>query len=285
MTAFSDIFTQAYWWLSLLGGLHCLALSIYARFVYQDSHSQRRLLAGIFALMALYFFTGLFNSDNTPAPIHLLFLLLLPLYFLLMPALYQYLKQQLRPTVDAKLPLKHLLPSILAMFLVVLLWLFNPSLVTGVALLGYQPSLSWGSLLLPLLLLLQTTLYMVLVLQLMKRHFHASAQQDNRLQQLRSNWLLVLTLALILNWLVRNIAVLLTLFLGDQFSAVAQAIPRLALLLTLYLLAIYGLNQLTRAAYLRGRESRAQAASVPKQPLDKEELDFLNEILHEKKDK
>ncbi len=49
MTAFSDIFTQAYWWLSLLGGLHCLALSIYARFVYQDSHSQRRLLAGIFA--------------------------------------------------------------------------------------------------------------------------------------------------------------------------------------------------------------------------------------------
>ncbi len=67
MTAFSDIFTQAYWWLSLLGGLHCLALSIYARFVYQDSHSQRRLLAGIFALMALYFFTGLFNSDNTPA--------------------------------------------------------------------------------------------------------------------------------------------------------------------------------------------------------------------------
>lgn len=108
------------------------------------------------------------------------------------------------------------------------------------ALLGYQPSLSWGSLLLPLLLLLQTTLYLVLVLQLMKRHFHASAQQDNRLQQLRSNWLLVLTLALILNWLVRNIAVLLTLFLGDQFSAVAQAIPRLALLLTLYLLAIYG---------------------------------------------
>jgi hypothetical protein len=202
-----------------------------------------------------------------------------------MPALYQYLKQQLRPTIDAKLPLKHLLPSILAMCLVMLLWLFNPSLVTGVALLGYHPSLSWGSLLLPLLLLLQTTLYLVLVLQLMQHYYHTLDQQENRLRQLRNNGLLVLTLALILNWLVRNIAVLLTLFLGDQFSVVAQAIPRLALLLTLYLLAIYGLNQLTRAAYLRGRESRPQGTSVPKQPLDKEELDFLNEILREKKDK
>lgn len=283
MTEFSDIFTQAYWWLSLLGGLHCLALSLYAHFAHRGNANQQRLLTALFAIMALYFFTGLFNRDNTPAPIHLLFLLLLPLYFLLMPALYQYLKLQLRPAASPKLPLKHLLPSMFAMLLVVLLWLFNPSLITGLALLGYQPSLNWGSLLLPLLLLMQTALYLVLVLQLMKRHYQAPNELDSRLQQLGNHWLLILTLTLILTWLVRNIAVLLTLFFGDQFSVVAQAVPRLALLLTLYLLAIYGLNQLTRAAYLRERSPRN--ASMPKQPLDKEELDFLNEILHEKKDK
>ncbi|GGE90801.1 hypothetical protein [Shewanella carassii] len=283
MTEFSDIFTQAYWWLSLLGGLHCLALSLYAHFAPQGNANQQRLLTALFAIMALYFFTGLFNRDNTPAPIHLLFLLLLPLYFLLMPALYQYLKLQLRPAASPKLPLKHLLPSMFAMLLVVLLWLFNPSLITGLALLGYQPSLNWGSLVLPLLLLMQTALYLVLVLQLMKRHYQAPNELDSRLQQLGNHWLLILTLTLILTWLVRNIAVLLTLFFGDQFSVVAQAVPRLALLLTLYLLAIYGLNQLTRAAYLR--EHSPRNASMPKQPLDKEELDFLNEILHEKKEK
>lgn len=32
MNEFYTFFAQAYWWLSLLGGLHCLTLAIYIRF-------------------------------------------------------------------------------------------------------------------------------------------------------------------------------------------------------------------------------------------------------------
>lgn len=43
MNEFNGFFAQAYWWLSLFGGLHCLALAIYIRYFYQAETHQNLL--------------------------------------------------------------------------------------------------------------------------------------------------------------------------------------------------------------------------------------------------
>ncbi|MGM8892009.1 hypothetical protein ACS8FA_14340, partial [Psychrobacter sp. 1Y1] len=95
MNEFSEFFSQGYWWLSLLGGLHCLGLGLYIRYIYTEQSGNHKILGGIFSLMALYFFTGLLNINNAPAPIHLLFILIIPVYFLMMPLLYLYCDRSL----------------------------------------------------------------------------------------------------------------------------------------------------------------------------------------------
>ncbi|AVV84913.1 hypothetical protein SPWS13_3174 [Shewanella putrefaciens] len=119
MNEFNTFFAQAYWWLSLLGGLHCLALAIYIRYFYHADGNQK-LLASFLSLIALYFLTGMLNRDNTPIPIHILFNLINPIYFLLMPLLYLYCKRSLEQRFEPIGFSKHYWPSIFTLFIAVI---------------------------------------------------------------------------------------------------------------------------------------------------------------------
>jgi len=55
MNEFNDFVSQGYWWLSLLGGLHCLGLGLYIRYIYREKNGNQKILGSIFSLMALYF--------------------------------------------------------------------------------------------------------------------------------------------------------------------------------------------------------------------------------------
>lgn len=286
MTALGDFFTNAYWWLSLIGGLHCLMLAGYALFFYNERSEQKWLLTGMFALMALYFFTGMFNRDNIPTPLHLLFILLQPTYFLLLPLLYLYCRRLCYPHLGIQLPMRHLLPMLLAMLLVILALLFHRTNVTEILLIGPRNPLKGLALLLPLALSLQTLVYLWLILRLLIQHRSQLEQSHNPLLQLRFRWLLLLTTALIINWLVRNLAFVLPLIFGDQLAPVTRTFPHAILLLTLYALALYGLKQLTHIAYLRGQAAReTQQAATQDDVLSDEEKLFIRQLLKQSKDR
>ena len=79
---------------------------------------------------------------------------------------------------------------------------------------------------------------------------------------------------------------ILPFYLGGEISPLEKALPRLLLLLTVYGLAIFGLKQITHAAYLRGtlaNKPRSYSNSATRQLLDSEELNYLQEILNEGK--
>ena len=175
MNGFGQFFLEAYWWLSLLGGIHCLLLSLYIRYIYQESLDNHKLLAGIFAMLSLYFFTGLINYQNSPAPLHLLFVLIIPVYFLLMPMLYIYCKRGLiREDIDFRYS-PHYVPALL-------IWLVTfVTVVWG----WYQASAGWQQVfdtlgrlehlgivgtLLPALLSIQTCIYFVLLIKMLQKH-------------------------------------------------------------------------------------------------------------------
>ncbi|QUN05648.1 hypothetical protein KDN34_15905 [Shewanella yunxiaonensis] len=275
MAALDHFFTEAYWWLSLLGGLHCLMLAGYAMFVYLDRSDQKWLLASIFGLLALYFFTGMLNQNNMPT--HLLFLLLLPTYFLVLPLVYLYCRRLCYPHLYLQLPFWHVNPMLVAMTLVVVtLFIHHASIENVLAIAGHN-SFNGLTLWLTLALSLQTLLYVWLILRLLLRHqTQVTLSQDPQLQ-LRFRWLLILTIALMINWLVRTVAFALLLLFGDQISPITQTVPHVVLLLTIYALALYGLKQLTHLAYLRGRAARQKLGRD--NVLTEEERQFIRQLM------
>ncbi|MFV7772283.1 hypothetical protein [Shewanella marisflavi] len=281
---------EGYWWLSLLGGLHCIGLALYLRYLYHDRNDNHKLLGAIFSLLALYFLTGLLNNENSPVPLELLFVLIIPAYFLLMPMLYLYCYRSLH---DVKRPIgmsQHFLPAFALVVLIGLSMLFSDQmrhilLMQDLILLNHVTLL--GSLL-PVLLILQTCFYFFAIVRLL-RQFRGRAHRlhQDSLKDIKFRWLLALTLALLTNWLMRMGLVILPYLLGDKVSLAAQASTRLFLLLSLYLLALYGLKQITISAYLRGRlspELKSQnGPSSSRQLLDAEELNYLQQLLRSDK--
>lgn len=288
MNEFHSFFTQAYWWLSLFGGVHCLALAIYIRYFYHPDANQK-LLAAFLSLIALYFLTGMLNRDNSPIPIHILFNLINPIYFLLMPLLYLYCKRSLVPTHKPLGFSKHYWPSAVTLVFAILdIALRLSAHPNG----EWQPltqmlkeiSISqWGAIL-PALLSIQTCCYFIALWVLFRRH--KRNQSDATLTQealgtIRFRWLIGLTLAMLLNWLIRVFVVILPFYLGDNLSLLSHALPRLTLLLSMYMLAVYGLKQITRSAYLKGRLAKPQSQQRPiaiENVLTPEEYEFLHQI-------
>jgi len=288
MNDFNTFFAQAYWWLSLFGGVHCLALAIYIRYFYHPDGNQK-LLAAFLSLIALYFLTGLLNRDNSPIPIHILFNLINPIYFLLMPLLYLYCKRSLVPTHKPLGFSKHYWSSAFTLVFAILdIALRLTAHPNG----EWQPltqmlkeiSISqWGAIL-PALLSIQTCCYFIALWVLFRRH--KRNQSDATLTQealgtIRFRWLIGLTLAMLLNWLIRVFVVILPFYLGDHLSLLSHALPRLTLLLSMYMLAVYGLKQITRSAYLKGRLAKPQSQPRPiaiENVLTPEEYEFLHQI-------
>lgn len=286
MNEFHSFFAQAYWWLSLFGGVHCLALAIYIRYLHQtDTH--QRLLAGFLSLIALYFFTGLLNHNNSPIPIHILFNLINPIYFLLMPLLYLYCKRSLSQTSQPLGFSKHYWPSLITLLLAIIDIAFRANLHHTLV---WQPAViafkelstsQWGALL-PALLSVQTGCYFIALWRLFRRHNQLRATQPQEaLGRIRFRWLISLTLAMLLNWLLRVFVVILPFYLGDHLSLLSHALPRLTLLLSMYLLAVYGLKQITHSAYLKGHLAKPLTVDKPQaigNILTPEEYEFLQQV-------
>ncbi|GIU32235.1 hypothetical protein L2719_13590 [Shewanella schlegeliana] len=291
MNEFSEFFSQGYWWLSLLGGIHCLGLGLYIRYIYHEKNGTNRILGDIFSLMALYFFTGLLTSDNAPAPIHLLFILIIPVYFLVMPLLYLYCDRSLN---DIEQPIgfsRHFYPALIIAILVILTIGFRVLFANQWSDIGLpQPldlsHLSLFAMLLPALLFIQTGIYFYYIIKMLSRYpGRVSRLHQDSLKDIKFRWLLVLTLALMSNWLIRAALILLPFYFGDQAIIINQAATKLTLLLTVYILAIYGLKQITRAAFLRGKLTRQPQQKKPMQAsqqlLSSEELAYLQQLMRE----
>ncbi|WP_186300660.1 hypothetical protein [Shewanella sp. KCT] len=281
---------EGYWWLSLLGGLHCIGLGLYLRYLYRDRNDNHKLLGAIFSLLALYFLTGLLNRDNSPLPLQQLFILLIPAYFLLMPMLYLYCYRSLHDIKGSIGLSRHFIPAIALVLVIGISVLLSGEMRQQISI-NIMTQFNHVTLLgtvLPLLLLLQTGLYFYAILRLLRRFKGRAhrAHQDS-LKDIKFRWLLALTLAMLTNWLVRMGLVILPYLLGDKVSLAAQASTRLFLLLSLYLLALYGLKQITMSAYLRGRLSpdlQTQARpSSSRQLLSAEELNYLQQLLQSDK--
>ncbi|QYJ78602.1 hypothetical protein [Shewanella acanthi] len=295
MDQFNSFFTQAYWWLSLFGGLHSLGLALYIRIRFRADINQR-LLAAFLALIALYFFTGMVNRDNAPIPMHLIFNLLNPIYFLVMPLLYLYCKSTLE---ERKTPIgfsKHFLLSLICLGFALLdimlrfnLHIHASEFVQKFFEFRQHIDVSHWSLILPLLLLIQTASYFVALIMLLRPYKLRSTTAVNKdittLQSLRFQWLLMLTIVMLLNWLLRVFLVVLPFYFGDSLSMLSLALPHLSLMLSFYVLAAFGLKQITHAAFIRGHLS-APSKTAPSQGdiLTSEELDFIQQIQIEPKE-
>ncbi|MCH1931425.1 hypothetical protein L9G16_14655 [Shewanella sp. A25] len=289
MDQFNSFFAQAYWWLSLFGGLHCFGLALYIRIRFRTDVNQR-LLAAFLALIALYFFTGMVNRDNAPIPMHLIFNLLNPIYFLVMPLLYLYCKSTLEERTTSIGFSKHYLPSLISLGLALLDIMLRLSLHTQAS--GFAQKffefrqhidVSHWSLIFPLLLLIQTASYFIALIKLLRpdklRPTTAVNEDVATLQSIRFHWLLMLTIVMLLNWLLRVFLVVLPFYFGDSLSMLSLALPHLSLMLSFYVLAAFGLRQITHAAFVRGHLSApAKTASQEQEILTPEELDFIQQI-------
>ncbi|QYK01200.1 hypothetical protein [Shewanella psychrotolerans] len=292
---YNNFLLEGYWWLSLLGGLHCIGLGIYIRYLYHDQNGNHKLLSAQFSLLALYFFTGLLSKHNSPLPMQLLFILVVPVYFLMMPLLYLYCYRSLH-NIKRQISFSwHFSPALILIITIGLVFTFNSDFSSYISTPNthVQNGLSHVTLLgsiLPGLLSLQTAIYFYLIIKLLKQFRTRSHRaHQNSLKDIKFRWLLALTFAMLANWLVRTMLVILPFYFGDHVTVTAQAITRLCLLLTVYTLAIYGLKQITTSAYLRGSlsnqisDNSAQKAS--QQLLNAEELNYLQQVMQDEKNR
>ena len=204
-----------------------------------------------------------------------------------MPLLYLYCKSSLSQISQPIGFSKHYWPALLTLlFAIIDIVLKLTGYQTGewqsIALLLKELNINQWSALLPALLSIQTCYYFIVLWMLFRLHKQKQrniTQPKETLGTIRFRWLIGLTLAMLLNWLIRVFVVILPFYFGDNLSLLSNALPRLTLLLSMYMLAVYGLKQITRSAYLKGR-----MAKQPLQPhviqnvLTPEEYEFLHQV-------
>ncbi|MCE2572222.1 hypothetical protein [Motilimonas eburnea] len=284
MNDLHDIFTQAYWWLSLLGGLHCFAFALYLN-LSQEKSKANRLLVTLFVLIGWYFFTGLISKGLTPLPMHVILPLLYPSYFLLMPILYGYCKASLQP--EAKLNIvKHSLTAIAVGLIVLTImlyhWLKASDVQASIPILSQAQQIDVYALLLPSLTLVQAACYFGLIWRFIKRNNPIHKHQREELSQIRFRWMSLLVIGTLVNWLMRIALIYLPFYAGELPSMQVQAITRFSLLITVYIFAFYGFHQISRAAYLRGlAQANRNALTSSQKVLDADEMAFLQDVLAE----
>lgn len=285
-----QIFFQAYWWLSLLGGIHCIGVAFYIRYIYQSHNSSHKALAMIFALIGFYFFTGLITHETAPIPIHLMLTLIIPVYFILMPLLYIYSKQSLYGDGYQPLYAKHFSAALISVLMTSSAMLFrvgiNPKINDqAIQSLADLSKINILAIILPLLLVAQTIIYFVLIYRLLVQ-FRQQRHNNNGLclNDIRFRWISLLAVGILFNWIIRLSLVYLPFLIGDSLSLLAQAITRLSMLVTVYVFAFYGLHQVTRAAYLRGISGQPTSIAATNlsnnQILDDSEKEFIQDVIH-----
>ena len=294
MEPVSEFLQQAYWWLSLLGGMHCAALALLLWVKGKAHNSQHMMVVGIFITLSIYFFTGIINRENAPLPIHMILALITPLYFLLLPLVYLYCKKELNGNLQyhRETLLRHFVPAIAVALIVLAFALthFNTN-----AYLQSEASVDQGiasftllGMLLPALLLLQTGVYFFVIIKMLRNKGRpASDLPYSAIDALKIRWLLVVTLAIIVNWLIRCALAGLPFLFGDEYLLISQTATRLSLLMTLYILAIYRLQQLTVIAYQNGlvAQKHGTKETAVADILDNDEKAYLSSVFKDTQSK
>ncbi|MBV7315653.1 hypothetical protein [Shewanella sp. NIFS-20-20] len=289
MPEFNQFLQQAFWWMSLLAAIHCFLLGLYMRYLYQERTPNHKLLAALLSLMGIYFLSGTLVSGQLPLPLHLLYLSVFPIYFLLMPLLYLYCYRSLHKITTPLRLSWHFMPALIILIVVITamlwrqLWLKAPLLSTPNDI-SELTQLGVIGTAIPGLLTLQATIYFFLIFNTLRQfRGRASRAHQMSLRDIKFRWLLVLTLCLMVNWLIRTLMLTVPFYFYIDLPAASLVLPRLLMLISIYALAFYGLKQITRAAYLRGKLSITPAnhAKASSQLLDSEELAFLHKVLTE----
>lgn len=250
------------------------------------------IVVAIFVTLSLYFFTGIISKQNAPLPIHIVLAMITPMYFLLMPLLYLYCKSELNCQVvfNSKSLFWHYMPALVVALVVLFFTLthFNTQafLVSETVKISNINTFSLLGMTLPTLLLTQTVVYFFAIIRVMrlKRHIE-SVLPRTAIDDLKLKWLLVLAVAIIINWLIRCLLASFPFVFGDQYWLITQTLTRFNLLITLYVLAIYRLQQLTVIAYQNGLIAQNYDKKDKRHTdlLDTEEKDFLSTIFKDKK--
>ena len=295
MDSLSGFLQHAYWWLSLVGGVHCAVLAVLLGWkrLSQNRHQQIIVIA-IFITLSVYFLTGIVNRENAPLPIHIILALMTPMYFLLMPLVYFYCKNELdcQQRYSSQTLMLHYAPAIIVATLVVLFSITHFSSLDfikseAVTIRGLN-HFSLLGMVLPVLLFIQTAIYFIAIIQVIRRKRNREGQLvGSEIDDLKVRWLLVLATAIIVNWLFRCLLASFTFIFGDQYWLIIETVIRFNLLMTLYILAIYRLQQLTVIAYQNGliAQHRDKTEKAITEVLDREEKDYLSSILKDKGNK
>ncbi len=290
METVSGFLAQAYWWLSLLGGMHCIVLAFLLWLKgLKRQNSQLRIVLAIFITLSLYFFTGVINRENAPLPIHIILAMITPIYFLLMPLVHRYCKNELNCQSDNDndngMPLWHYFPALIVAFTVLIFTVthFNTQdFLKSEAVENHSiNTFSLLGMVLPALLLVQTLVYVYAIIGAIKGKGNSDAELPNStLDNLKIRWLLVLAIAIIVNWLIRCLLASFPFVFGDQYWLITQTVTRFNLLMTLYILAVYRLQQLTVIAYQNGlvAQKRDKTEKPISEILDSDEKDYLSTV-------
>ncbi|MFS1437077.1 hypothetical protein [Shewanella sp. 10N.286.48.A6] len=285
----NQFFSQAYIWLSLLAGIHCLGVGFYVRYIFANNDSStshsNRLLGALFILISLFFFSASITRENAPIQIHFMMTLMVPFYFLLMPLLYSYCKACLQIKTSDLNFVKHILTTLISMAVIVVTVSFNIGMVPDASHIQVNNiselvTINKIALVMPAIILIQSGIYFFLIISALSRH---RVDKHQSLKNVRFRWLLLLTGGILLNWVLRLVLVLLPFYFGDTISSYAVGIVRLCLLATIYGFAIYGLHQVTRLVFLRIKVNKTPQHHSAKLLLDNEELDYLRSVISDDK--
>ncbi|MCE9680250.1 hypothetical protein LZP69_13890 [Shewanella sp. AS1] len=286
---YGGFFYEGYWWISLLGGLHCVGLGAYINYFYREHNNTHKLLSAIFILISIYFLTALINQHNAPFSIQTLLFCLAPTYFLLTPLLYLYCYRSLHNLSGKKSHSWHYLPAALLALVILCTFLLSSDFRAYIQSNGQEDAGYYilFSALIPLLLAVQATIYFLLIFNLLKQFKGLiNPAHHNGLKAIKFRWLMLLTSAMLINGILRTIMLILPIYLGDSISMTAQAITNFGLLVTVYGLAIYGIKHITITAYLRGSQSRQKIQSKvksSKELLSADEITYLKDLMQPKK--
>ncbi|MFO6424702.1 hypothetical protein [Motilimonas sp. KMU-193] len=285
MADYQALFTQAYWWLSILGGLHCFAVALFLRFSLELNSTANRLLPFLFALIGWYFITGLIHKGLMPSLFDWLLPLVYPTYFVLMPLVYCYSKTSLQPNAEVQYR-KHFAPALiiaLVIFALIAYQVLTTADLSQIRNLDDLRFIEFFALVLPLLTLLQSAFYFIHIFRLIKTSQHQRPATDGELYQIRLRWIYLLVSGILLNWVIRVALIYYPFYTGLPPSMPFQAITSFCLLVTVYIFAFYGFHQIGRTAYLRGL-SRANRSKpqTSKEIIDQDEMAFLQDLLADK---
>ncbi|WP_133408003.1 hypothetical protein [Parashewanella tropica] len=287
MTLTLPFIEQAYWWLSLLAGLHCLLLSLmFLGSGWRKPTSQLMMLSAIFVILCLFFADGVLGEVLTEPWRTFVGVVTASVSLFILPLCYQYYIVSLYPEQSArerKNP--HLISACIIVIFVLMAYVVDPSIVTH----SFQnpKTIVWFtgiervSETLPILLFIQVGVYLVLMYRLLGGYKYQLQKTQTSLSANQTcHWLYVVTGFIFVNWLLAIPGLVFVQLLNWKLENTVEVIMHFTWLLSLYLLTLYRLQQLIHIHTERSPSPYPQTQQSP--ILNEEEHDYITSVIRDK---